>query len=159
MSEAILILHQRSTRSEGLALVATAAIGCVFPLAVCYVFYLFGEKSVWFHGMICLFGVGIAAIGIILGWMNYRANDYFECVVTLTRIRCTSPVSGFGNSFDLPILQIVRIERENSGESYRYYLHDAEGNRYWLTGNYGNPVRWILDTLLEVNPNIENDLP
>ena len=55
--------------------------------------------------------------------------------------------------------ELVRLgdafEKEDWGDgSYRWYVWDSAGKRYWLTSNYDNPVDKFVEALRERKPDI-----
>lgn len=148
--------HRKRTRQEGaetiLAAGATLGIlGGVMSVLLAYrqVEWPFG--IVWF---VILAMVGL--IALVYAWLNIVNGKEFACRLDEKDLECISPVPGCGESFKIALADIVAIERESWSDSYRWYIGDAAGNRYWLTANYDNPVDEFLVRIRELNPAVKD---
>lgn len=143
--------HRRSTRRQGVyELLSLAAV--VIVLAVVY--RLFLHPRVWgfsFYGFIAVMGTLALALAVHAVWEIVR-NGEFTCRIDDEIIECVSPNQASGNSFRLQIADIAKIEKTTQCDSAWWYLWDKDGNRYWLTSNFGNPVHKFLNAIEEINP-------
>ena len=148
--------HRRRTRREGVEVLvgggATLAVlaGVAVALAVC-------ELEAWLAAAAALAILTFVAAAIVAyAALNIAARSEFVCRLDDKTFECISPVWGCGESFKLPVADIIRIEKERSSDDdHRLYLCDKSGGRYWLTSNYDNPVDTFLERLRELNPKIQ----
>src|SRR5262245_38766440 len=85
-----------------------------------------GPALVWFFQgpFIVVIGVFLlfAANGAMFSWMAWETSRQphgFTCTLTRERIRCTCPVQGTGDSFDISLLELKEV-CEIQGESRRF---------------------------------------
>jgi len=148
--------HRKSTAKEGWRVLA----GTVFTVAAFVAFGAFIFPDVRPEGWAILLASVIAGTFILAVMLyavaNIRAGSEFSCRLDEERFTCVSPVDACGDSFDLPLDQIAKIEREDWSEGdCRWYVWDAEGKRYWLTSNYNNPDGQFIANLQLLRPDIE----
>jgi hypothetical protein len=67
-------------------------------------------------------------------------------------IECVVPHPGAGESFKLPIQDIVKVEHDMRDDDSDWYLRDKGGRRYLLTVNYGNPILDIVEDIAAAQP-------
>jgi len=152
------MIHRCSTKDEGhsvLQVVFIVAVGVAILLLLYG--YIVRESAVGLFYFSLLFGgvVGIIAVPLALyARQNIAANAEFICRVTDAEFQCVCPVAGCGDSFAIKVAEITSLEREESAESYRWYVHDRSGARHWITTNYDNPVEDFVEALMALNPNI-----
>lgn len=97
--------------------------------------------------------VGNFSLGSYELWTMVRQPRDFECELTDSAIRCVCPVAHLGSTFDIPLDDLVAIE-VSSDDSPRTELLTRNGNRYWLTSNFGNPVRRFVTQLRTLRPQL-----
>lgn len=141
LSQRPCLIHRKSTASEGRAAIFSVVI-TIIGLGV-FQWFTFGwiwAESRLFVVVFIAIEVVVCSIVVCYAIINLRSGQVFECRMDSERLTCVSPVPGCGQSFSVPITEIIRIERELWAESCRWYIWTADGQRFWLTGNYGNPV-------------------
>lgn len=69
-----------------------------------------------------------------------QSPDEFVCRIDHELIECICPDEREGESFQLRLIEIVRLERMPGDGSHGWYVFDVYGRRYWLTSHYGNPA-------------------
>ena len=159
MAETILILHQRSLRSDAFE---TGSFAVVLILLIALVLIVGALCGLHFTAalvlMAILFGLAFAGLLLYSTVSNFRTGGHFRSMLTTRRLVCESPLKSQGESFALWIDEIAFIE-EHSGSaddsSSTCYLRNLNGDIFWLTRNYGNPTAKILDRLEELNPKIQ----
>ena len=83
----------------------------------------------------------VAAIAAYYAIVNLKSGGTFFGRLDNHAIGCNCPVPACGESFRLPIKDITILEKEDWGDgSYRWYIYDRTGRRFWLTSNYDNPA-------------------
>ncbi len=160
MHETILILHERSLRSDALDVALLA--GMLISLLA------FGSALWWYTEfprldssmLVMLVITGLIFIAVLVGYAVKiaRVGGRFRCMLTAERIVCECPIGCHGESFNLKVEEIAFIEIKQSLSSNfggDYYLHDLKGREYLLTLNYGNPAARILDRMEDLNPKIQ----
>ena len=102
----------------------------------------------------------MAIVGSLGGWYaiaNIVANKEFRCKLTADTLDCYCPVKGVGETFTVKLSDITKLEKEvweDSQDSYRWYIWEGNGDRHWLTSNYGNPCERIIDRIQKLNPKV-----
>jgi len=151
--------HRRSTRSQGVYELLQLA-GVLVILVIAY--RLFFHPWVWqlgFSAFVIITGTLATALTGHALWQIVR-NREFVCRLDGEIIECIAPDRTSGNSFRLRIADIAKIEKTTQLEATWWYLRDRDGNRHWLTSNYGNPVHKFLSAIEEINPAvIEVEVP
>lgn len=147
--------HSKSTLAEGVSLLLW--FGLIVIVVGCFQIFLF--HTMWTEKLpfALAFLAAEAAVGFLVLYVavgKIRRNETFVCLVDDELIECVCPAKQRGDSFRLRLDDIVRIEKENQGESQRWYLHDLEGNRYWLTDAYRNPAKKFVQRIRELKPNL-----
>jgi hypothetical protein len=96
---------------------------------------------------------GIAFGYTILSTARNRVD--FVCELTETTISCINSVPHMGQTFEIPIDEIVEIHKERFSEGRpSYRLKTKDGKLYWLTTNFGNPARSFVNELQQLRPEI-----
>jgi hypothetical protein len=146
------IEHRRSSVREGWQTLLIG--GCTIAgLAACPLFF-----SDWHWkndpGFVIIWYSFLGLFGLLLAYYAFsniiQCRD-FVCRIDDQSIECQVPFSGAGDSFRLPLNEIVKVEKRSSGESYNWYIWDAAGKQYQLTTNYGNPAKRFIQAILERN--------
>lgn len=112
----------------------------------------FFEESRWFYYVFCAVAIAGGAILIVYGVHNIRMDKEFRLTVSEDGIECVSPAKAFGESYSVPLDDIVRLEKEVSESTWCIVTRD--NRRIIITPNYGNPVLDIAYTLQELRPEI-----
>ena len=118
--------YRKSTATEGWRVLA----GTVFTVAAFAAFGALFLSDVRPEGWAILLASVIAGTFILAVMLyavaNIRARGEFRCRLDSERFTCASPVRGCGDSFDLAIGDITKIEREDWSEGdCRWYLWEA----------------------------------
>ncbi len=147
--------HSKSTLAEGVSLLLW--LGLIVIVVGCFQIFLF--HTVWTTNLPFALGFLAAevAIGLLVVYVavaKIRRNETFVCLMDDELIECVCPIKERGHSFRLNLDDLVRIERERDGESERWYLHDLEGNRHWLTNAYRNPAGKFVRRIRQLKPNL-----
>lgn len=88
-------------------------------------------------------------------WTVARQNRDFVCLLTNERLVCQSPDESLARSFDVPIIEIVKLAEADQMEGGpRYSIHTQAGDSVTLTYNFGNPARSIFEELRRMLPSI-----
>ena len=158
MDETILILHQRSLRSEALETGSCAVVLAGLLGMVSVAWMLSGHRFT--RDGIFMLSLGVLFVFTLLYFTvkNFRTGGHFRCMLTTERLVCECPLKSAGESFSLTIGEIEYIEEHVSAGSdsdSTCYLRDRYGDKFWLTRNYGNPTAKILDRLEVLNPKIQ----
>jgi len=146
--------HRRTTRRQGIY--ERLSLAAFFVVVVLVYRLFFNNPWAWERGfqqfiiVVGLLGVAIAGHAV---W-QIASNREFVCRIDGEIIECIAPDRFSGNNFRLRIADIVKIEKSTRLESYWWYLRDKDGNRYWLTSNFGNPIHKFLNAIEEINPAI-----
>ena len=147
--------HSKSTLAEGVSLLfwfgLIAIVGGCFQIAL--------SRSVWAESRLIVLGVLALeiAIGATVLWLaigKIRRNEMFLCILEDDVIECICPLAERGDSFKLKLTDLVRLEQDGTGPTRRWYLHDRQGNRYWLTDAYRNPADKFIRRLQKLNPKL-----
>ena len=155
MDDELIIEHTRSTRTEASRALVGFALSITGLVIIFAVLARIASLSWLEISIISLVILAVAAVALAYCYVNYRSSDNFHLVLTENRVQCFCPIPSCGDSFNLKPHEIELIEIEEWGDSNRYYLRDINGNRHWLTGNYGNPINEIIGTLKLLNPKIQ----
>ena len=138
--------HTRSWKIHAAVLVAQLAFVYPFIAGLLYVF----SKNVFGYAVL---GILAAILTALFGWEIYstisRRRD-FHCVLEDGRIRCSSPSSSTGNSFDLPTTDVTKIVHDDG----KITLISVDGMEYWLTANFGNPAGRFAQLIAEHNHSV-----
>lgn len=98
--------------------------------------------------------VGNFGFGSYELWSAVRQPVDFECELTDSKIRCVCPVARMGSTFEIPLDDLIAIE-VTGDDTPRIDLLTRNGGRYWLTSNFGNPVRRFVTHLRAFRPHLE----
>lgn len=147
--------HSKSTMAEGLSMLLW--LGLIVIVVGCFQIILFG--TVWSQQR--PFALGFLASEIAVGLLvlyvamaKIRRNETFVCILDDEFIECVCPVKTRGDSFRLKLEELVRIEQQIDGERHRWYLHDRQGNRHWLTDAYCNPADTFVEVIRRLVPHV-----
>ncbi|MEX2119228.1 MAG: hypothetical protein WD847_06435 [Pirellulales bacterium] len=145
--------HRRTAVREGVG-VLIGVSATMFGLAAFYVlFFWWTWDDDW---LFVIAGFAILAVVFLVAAtyaiVNISRDGEFVCRIDGDTIECVSPVKGCGETFMIRIADIVKVEKEEDSRSW--YIWDRAGNRYWLTGNYGNPARKFIHVIREMNESI-----
>lgn len=100
-----------------------------------------------------LVGASLTFVILILGMVtavaiyDIRLRGTFLCELNDTQFRCVSPNGWSGENFCLALQEIARVEHKSDSESSTCHLWNKQGERFWLTGSYDNPVEEFVDEL------------
>ena len=147
--------HAKSTLAEGVSLLLW--LGLIVMVVGCFQILLF--RTMWTENLpfALTFLVAEIAVGLLVVYVavaKIRRNETFVCFLDDELIECVCPVKERGDSFRLKLDDVVRIEQKKDGESHRWYLHDVEGNRHWLTDAYRNPAAKFVRHIREHKPSL-----
>ena len=161
MDETILVLHQRSLRNDALETGLCAIVLTGFLILVS-VGWMLADLPFTREGVFML-SLGVLFVCALLYFTvkNFRAGGHFRCMLTTERLVCECPLKSAGKSFALAIGEIEYIEEHSipgSDSDSTCYLRNRNGDKFWLTRNYGNPTAKILDRLEVINPKIQNKI-
>ena len=155
----ILLEHRRTSRTEGLVILSWAwGTAAILVGSVSVVYWLNGMDGVMgpvFYASFCGIVLLVSAGATWLAISHIRQGGEFVIRVDERKIECSVPLPGAGESFKLPIQDIVKVERDMRDDKADWYLHDKAGRRYLLTVNYDNPILDIIELLERLNPAIE----
>lgn len=148
--------HSRSVAAEGrkmlMIMAATStALADLPPLAFSQ---MWTDERAFSVAWIVILAV-VTLLGAIIGIRNARSAGTFFCRLSCDRLECHCPVAGCGETFTLATSEIEKVERDDWGESYRLYVRDRAGRRYWLTDNYGNPADRFVELILANHPEVQ----
>jgi hypothetical protein len=136
--------HRKSTKSEGWMVL----ICIVVTIVLTGVGQWFTFSSIWSRNksfVVAFFTIEVflAVAALCYATVNLLVDADFECRIDDNSISCLSPAGGCGESFSVPISEIVKIEKELWGDGdCRWYLWSVGGRRFWLTSNYD--CHWAL---------------
>ncbi len=147
--------HSKSTLAEGVSLLLW--LGLIVIVVGCFQIFFF--RTVWKDNL--PFALGFLAAEIAIGllvlytaFVKIRRNETFVCILDDELLECVCPLKERGNSFRLKLDDLVRIEQKKDGDSSRWYLHDRQGNRHWLTDAYRNPAGRFVRRIRQLKPKI-----
>lgn len=92
-----------------------------------------------------------------LGWYavtNIRSDQDFICRIDHERLECIAPARDCGESFNIRLADIDRLEEVNRGKSYSWDICTNDGRRFHLMYNYQNPVKRFLATIKALRPDV-----
>lgn len=150
-----LLEHRRSMVAYGREIVIGLVIGVASLVGFGVLFLPPFELSPWEIAWIALCGATLGTIALMLAGAHLRAAGEFHCRLDEQRFHCFSPVEASGDSFDLAIDEIAKIEREDWADDCRWYVWDSNGNRHWVSSNYDNPAQKFIEMLERLRPRIE----
>ncbi len=147
--------HSKSTMAEGISLLLW--LGLIVIVAGCFQIYFF--HAVWPENRLFAlsFLVGEAAVGLLVFYVamaKIRRNETFVCILDDELVECVCPDKTRGDTFRLKLTDLVRIEQQKDGDSHRWYLHDRQGSRHWLTRAYRNPADRFVRRIQQLFPDI-----
>ncbi len=147
--------HSKSTLAEGISLLLW--LGLTVIVVGC--FQIFMYPAMWPENRLFAMGflVAEALIGLLVAWAamaKIRRNETFVCILDEELIECVCPLKTRGDSFRLKLKDLVRIEQAEDNDSHRWYLHDQQGHRYWLTHAYRNPADRFVDRIRKLVPDV-----
>ena len=88
-------------------------------------------------------------------WIVARQNRDFVCLLTNDRLVCQSPDETVARSFDVAIIEIVRLTEADQTEGRpRFSIHTQTGELLTLTDNFGNPAWSFFEELRKMLPSI-----
>jgi len=156
----LLIEHRRSTRHQGVTQLSLLAVLLLILGAVAWLFgpafWRFNAKGIvaW-----CAITIALAVATVVIpSIVGIVRNREFVCRLTSESLECQCPGWGNGQTCNVRVADIVKIQYKGSrDDNMGREIFDRAGNVYWLTRNFGNPVRTIVTTLCELNKAIELD--
>jgi hypothetical protein len=155
----ILLEHRRTSRKEGVLIVVRIwGIAAILVGSVSVVYWrgwMHGVMESVFYVLFCGTALLVSALATWMAISHIRQGGEFVIRVDESKIECSVPHPGAGESFKLPIQDIVKVERDMRDDKSDWYLHDKSGRRYLLTVNYDNPILDIVELLQQLNPAIE----
>ncbi|MHB8903353.1 MAG: hypothetical protein ACYC6Y_31710 [Thermoguttaceae bacterium] len=152
--------HSKSTIAEGISLLLW--LGLTLIVAGCFQIYFF--EPVWPRHRLLALGIlaGEAAVALVVlgvAAAKIRRNETFVCILDDELIECVCPVKDRGDSFRIRLADLVRVERQLDGDSHRWYLHDRQGKRHWLTHAYRNPADRFVHRIHQILPDLPRTEP
>ena len=150
--------HSRTTLSEGWE----TSFGILMTVLIFAVLQLLFFPEMWTHRPWGIVGI-VAIVLFEVLWcggmisvvvVDIRCRGTFRCVLDDEKIECFCPVRFKGESFVLRLDKIARVEKRYSNDSHSWYLHDHDGDCYWLTAHYGNPDGEFVREILKLRPGI-----
>ena len=103
-----------------------------------------------YYAILSIVVAGVASIAIA----NIVKAEEFVCEMDDDIIECISPLDWCGESFRIPIADIAKVVKVTGEDSYRWFIWDKAGCRYWLTSNYGNPADKFIRAIQELNEGV-----
>jgi hypothetical protein len=147
----IICVHHRSRKRMLIANVLSMLV--IGPFA--YAIALLGQfqgPAMWVAIILFVSNMGLFAWNT---WTVARQNRDFVCLLTNERLVCQSPDESLARSFDVPIIEIVKLAEADQMEGGpRYSIHTQAGDSVTLTYNFGNPARSIFEELRRMLPSI-----
>jgi hypothetical protein len=147
--------HSKSTLAEGVSLLLW--LGLTVIVVGCFQIFFF--RAMWTENL--PFALGFLAAEIAIGLLvlyvavvKIRRNETFVCILDDELLECVCPLRERGDSFKLRLDDLVRIQQQKDGDSSRWYLHDRQGNRHWLTDAYRNPADTFVRQIRQLKPKI-----
>ena len=104
--------------------------------------------------VIVLVGSGIFVAYAVV---HFRDGGTFCCRLTEEQLFQSVPVPALGESFQIKLSQVIRIEIHDGGGEIsgdEWYVHTEQG-RYRITSNYGNPYRKFGAAIQKALPHVE----
>lgn len=157
MASRVVISHSRRTKREGAGVLASSLLTVVGMITFCHIFFpnMREEDPIFFFA----YNGGTLLIGCLLvfGYAipNLLMDREFRITLFEDRIECKSPVNAYGESYSIPIDEIVMLEEKTGNEGPNdWYLIIRDNRRIQITPNYGNPVAKIVDALQHLKPGI-----
>lgn len=152
--------HRCTSKREGVQTLLRALAVMAIMMTIASVVYAWTRRSdpslfsslalaaVW------LFALAFVGLAVWYAVVNIRTGGEFVVRIDDIAIECRIPLAMAGQSFKLPIKDIVKVEHDMRDDNPRWYLHDKSGRRYLLTPNYDNPILDIIELLERLNPAI-----
>jgi hypothetical protein len=156
MASKILISHRRRTKREGMIALVSGILVPVLWVTLTSLFQaLFWQDSPVFFWIFKSLGIVLGVV-TVFGYAipNMLMDREFSFVVSEDRIECKSPAKAYGESFSVPIDEIVAIEHQRSEDMGDWFLITRGRQRIRIPMNYGNPVRKIVAALRELRPEL-----
>lgn len=148
--------HSKSTLAEGVSFLV--GLGLFVIGLGCFQIFFFPAmwaEDPWLVLAFLAIEAMLGGLGIYYSLMKIRRNETFLCLLEDGVLQCICPVPRLGDSFKIGVADIRRIDKEaEPGDSWRWYLVDAEGGRYWLTSHYHNPAEKFVSAIRQLNPEI-----
>jgi len=122
--------------------------------------FAFGIASLWhFQGpFMWISSILFAANMGLFGWNTWtvaQQNRDFVCLLTNEGFVCQSPDESMASSFDVLIIEIVKLTEVDQMEGGpRYSIHTQTGESATLTYNFGNPAPSFSEELRKMLPTI-----
>jgi hypothetical protein len=152
-----LLEYRRTTREQAAIdfgkLGGMISGGIAFLLGAIFLFHV-ESRYIWIGvGVFAL--VCLAILGLVIAYR--RANGTFVCRLDETSLHCVSPMRHFGQTFDIAIADIARVEVSSMDDSALWYVVHRDGRRFWLSGNFGNPAHEFAAKVCELTgvPRVE----
>jgi hypothetical protein len=147
--------HSKSTLAEGVSLLLW--LGLIVIVVGCFQIFFF--RIVLCENLLFAFGslaveLAIGLFVVYVAMAKIRRNETFVCLLDDGLLECVCSVEERGESFKLKLDDLVRIEQQKDGDSCRWYLHDRQGNRHWLTDAYRNPADKFVRQIRQLKPKI-----
>jgi hypothetical protein len=156
----IILCHRRGTKREGIQVMLWGVFSSGVMVALTLLVPLPGlfwrESPVFFcvFNAIVLFIAGVAIFAYALP--NILLDREFRFTIFDNRVECMSPAKAFGESYSIPVDEIVAIEKEPWGDDgdWKWFFRTADGRRIQITQNYRNPIHKIVAALQELRPDL-----
>ena len=155
MATKILVSHSRGTMHEGVVKLFLGLVVTGGMLAFAFSFSDFWRDApvgFWFFNtVIILFGAAV----VFVSALNILMDREFHFLVSEDRVECKSPAKIFGESYSIPIDNIITIQSKVVGDcGTESFLVTRDQRRFHITTNYGNPVEKIVAALRELRPDL-----
>lgn len=157
MPSKVLIHHSRGTKREGAAtLIAGVAIpGCLVASLHIFLGSARQENPFFFYAfhIIGLLIGGLVVFGYAIP--NLLMDREFRFVLSENQIECQSPAKVYGESYTIPIDEIIGLQEDNqSGDGTTWRLVTSDYRCVTITTCYRNPVDKIVAALRQLRPDL-----
>lgn len=148
--------HRKAAAAEGRKVLLTNAFTALGMAVFQWILFPAMWDEEWFFVVAFLAVEGvIVSLLIYYAVLHLRSDGTFVCRIDDDLITCATPIIGCGETFSISLGSITRIERVNDGEtSYRWFIYDHTGDRFWLTSNYDNPDDKFIQAIRERCPGV-----
>jgi hypothetical protein len=155
----ILLDHRYGTKSEGRRALFW---GLLVPTVLIVAIHLFPndmrhEDPIFYYVFVTLALVIPAAVVFLIAIPNLRMDREFRFVITEEQIECDCPAKAYGDTYTIPIREIVALEAKDGIDSANWWLVASDGRRLKVTTGYKNPVHKILTILRRLRPDLPED--
>jgi hypothetical protein len=147
----IILVHHRSRKRILIANVLSMIVIGPFAFGIASL-RQFQGPAMWIATLLFVANMGL------FGWNTWtvaRQKRDFVCLLSDERLICQSPDETMARSFDVPIIDIVKLtEADQSEGGPRFSIHTESGEPVTLTYNFGNPAWSFFEELRRMLPSI-----